>query len=128
MPNVDPFVRRCGTSPLGFTSAPDPSISGWRAASATTSKMEAAGALMTRSALTLVAVMVNSVSSGPGRTPRLDGVSDQVAQLHPLQRGRVRGGQDDRGRHARLEGLLPTRGAQAPLVTGPQTVEAELRV
>ena len=120
MPKVEPVVRRCGAAPLGLTTLPEPSISKWREASATTSRIDAAGALMTRSTLTLVPVMVRTpFGPVPVRSPRLDGVGDQVAQLHPLQGRRVRRGQDDRGRHARLEGLLPARGAQAPLVTGP---------
>src|SRR5271165_20851 len=119
MPKVEPRASRSGAPALGRTSAPEPSISGWREASATTAKIAAAGASMTRSTLTTVADMVRP----PSRwipAPRLDGVGDQVAQLHPFERRRMRRCQDDRGRHARLEGLLPARGAQAPLVPGSQ--------
>ena len=91
----------------------------------------AGGCLMTRSTLTRSGSCPHgpsSVSSGPGRSPRLDGVGDQVAQLHPLERRGVGRGQDDRRCHAGLEGLLPARRAQAPLVTGLQPGEAELGV
>ena len=56
------------------------------------------------------------------------GVGDEVAQLHPLQGGRVGRRQHDRRRHPGLERLLPARGAQAPLVAGLQSREAELGV
>src|SRR3984885_6077452 len=121
MPKVEPRLNCSAAPSLALTSWPEPSISGWRVASAPTAKRDAAGALMTRSTLTTVCCEPCAMGD-----LRLDGVRDQVAQLHPLQGGGVRRGQDDGRRHAGLEGLLPARGAQAPLVSGLQAGEAEL--
>src|ERR1700734_392038 len=54
MPKVEPRLRWWAAPSLALTSWPEPSISGWRVAAANTAKMEAGGALMTRSTLTTV--------------------------------------------------------------------------
>src|SRR3974390_1941443 len=122
MPKVLPGPSCCGAPSLSCLTDPEPSISGRRDASATLAKMWAAGALMTRSTLTTVSPMLRPpIGPDPrattlGRPAPSEGVGDQVAQLHPLERGRVRRRQDDRRPHARLDRLLPARRAQAPLV------------
>src|ERR1019366_3505934 len=52
MLNVDPSVNSWGAPALGLTTAPEPSISGWRLASETIRKISDAGAAMTRSTVT----------------------------------------------------------------------------
>ena len=54
MPKVEPSVSCWAAPSLALTSWPEPSISGWRVASATRAKRAAGGALMTRSTLTTV--------------------------------------------------------------------------
>ncbi len=54
MPKVEPSVSWRDAPSLARTNWPEPSISGWRVASATTAKRAAAGASMTRSTLTTV--------------------------------------------------------------------------
>src|SRR5580692_477951 len=71
MPKVEPSVSLSGAPSLVLTSAPEPSISGWRVASATMAKMADAGALITRSTLTVLPSM--SVLPGPGRSRSLPG-------------------------------------------------------
>src|SRR5580698_5666963 len=118
MPKTEPRASFSGVPSFTLTTEPDPSISGWREASATMAKMVVAGALMTRSTLTLSPSMTLP-STVSGRCPcredsdefgtdvvrdRRDYVSesvrDQVSQLHPLESGGVGGGQDDRRRHS----------------------------
>src|SRR5580692_11748391 len=88
-------------------------------------KMAAAGALITRSTLTEVSLMWDSRSCR-ARLGLRYGVGDQVAQLHPLEGGGMGGLEHDGRCHPRLEGLLPARCAQAPLVARLEPVEAEL--
>ena len=121
---------------LGLTTDPDPSISGWRDASATMAKIAAAGALMTRSTLTTVC----SAMMRPPCARRLARGDYGGAGGAPTSRRRGRRGcpaaptrasprgwtQDDGRRHPGLERLLPARRAQAPLVARLQPGEAEL--
>src|ERR1700679_1234025 len=115
MPNVEPRLRCWAAPSLALTSWPEPSISGWRVASATTAKMALGDALMTRSTLTTVCCELCAMGGAlryDGFDGRLDGVRDQVAQLHPFERDGMGRGQYDGRRHARLESLLPAGGAQ----------------
>src|SRR5580704_8302349 len=131
MPNFEPRDNFSGAPSLTALTVPEPSISGWREASATMAKIEAAGASITRSTLTLLPSMCLLPRPGAGPMPsdgRLrprDRVRDQVAQLHPLERRRVGGLEHDGRRHAGLEGLLPAGGAQAPLVARLQAGEPD---
>src|SRR6516225_7519343 len=122
MPKVLPSARRSGAPGFTCFTDPEPSISGCRDASATMAKMSAAGALMTRSTLTTVSPIVRwppiglSRATTLGRRRSSEGVGDEIAQLHPLERGGVGGGQEDWRGHAGIERLLPSRRTQAPLI------------
>ena len=51
----------------------------------------------------------------------------QIVQFHKFERRYVRGGEHDPRRATRLEGLLPARDAEAPLISRFQAGKAEVK-
>src|SRR6202043_1590649 len=65
-PKVEPMVSVVGVPGLTLITEPEPSISGWRLASATMANSAAGGALMTRSTLTTFPSMGDLLRVGAG--------------------------------------------------------------